>query len=277
MNLAELAKQKIDNYTNNLVTLKDFIRTESTFVVNPTDDNQYLCVEITIPSTCNLTNVDNKLNFIYRTALHLYEDEDFKDYLKKTLRISDIQFLNYNVLTNIDTVEITALIKMPRDNVTKTLKSRFDGIYENVKEEILKNAELGCSAHTIPVEMKMSDLLPLADHEITELENHIIRKRKTKIMKKIIIPVTAIIALLIYPFQSFHIIGSILILAVLICGLYISVKSKPTPATFDINMSLINGINTLYAQTKFSKTCFLLASVFYLIASIVKIKDQESK
>ena len=36
-------------------------------------------------------------------------------------------------------------------------------------------------------------------------------------------------------------------------------------------------VNSLYAQTKFSKTCFLLASVFYLIASIVKIKDQESK
>ena len=95
--------------------------------------------------------------------------------LKKTLRISDIQFLNYNVLTNIDTVEITALIKMPRDNVTKTLKSRFDNIYEKVKEEILKNAEPGCS---IPVEMKMSDLLPLADHETTGLENHIINTLK---------------------------------------------------------------------------------------------------
>lgn len=178
MNLAELAKQKIDNYTSNLATLKDFIRTESTFVANPTEDNQYLCVGITIPLTCNLTNVDNKLNFIYRTALHLYEDEDFKDYLKKTLRISNIQFLNYNVLTNIDTVEITALIKMPRDNVTKTLKSRFDSVYENVKEEILKNAELGCSAHTIPADMKMSDLLPLTDHEITELENHIINTLK---------------------------------------------------------------------------------------------------
>ena len=78
MNLAELAKQKIDNYTNNLVTLKDFIRTESTFVANPTEDNQYPCVGITIPLTCDLTNVDNKLNFVYRTALHLYEDEDFK-------------------------------------------------------------------------------------------------------------------------------------------------------------------------------------------------------
>lgn len=178
MTLAELAKQKIDNYTNNLVTLKDFIRTESIFVANPTDDNQYFCVGITIPLTCNLTNVDNKLNFVYKTALSLYDDNSFKDYLKKTLRISDIQFLNYNVLTNIDTVEITALIKMPRDNVTKTLKSRFDNIYEKVKEEILKNAELGCSAHTIPADMKMSDLLPLADHEITELENHIINTLK---------------------------------------------------------------------------------------------------
>lgn len=102
---------------------------------------------ITIPLTCDLTNVDNKLNFVYRTALHLYEDEDFKDYLKKTLRISDIQYLNYNVLTNIDTVEITTLIKIPRDNVTKTLKERFDNIYENVKQEILKNAELGCSIY----------------------------------------------------------------------------------------------------------------------------------
>ena len=67
---------------------------------------------------------------------------------------------------------------MPRDNVAKALKSRFDNIYENVKQEILKNAELGCSAHTIPVEMKMSDLLPLTDHEITKLENHIINTLK---------------------------------------------------------------------------------------------------
>ena len=75
-------------------------------------------------------------------------------------------------------------------------------------------------------------------------------------MKKIIIPVTIIVALLIYPFQSFHIIGSILILAVLIYGLYISVKNKPTPATFDINMSLINGINTLYAPDQVFKNMF---------------------
>ena len=68
---------------------------------------------------------------------------------------------------------------MPRDNVTKTLKSRFDNVYENVKQEIIKYAELGCSAHTIPVEMKMSDLLPLTDHEITELENHIINTLNT--------------------------------------------------------------------------------------------------
>lgn len=178
MKLAELAKQKTDNYTSNLATLKNFIATDGVFVANPTEDNQYLCVGITIPLTCDLINVDNKLNFIYRTALHLYEDEDFKDSLKKTLRISDIQFLKYNVLTNIDTVKITTLIKMPRDNVAKALKSRFDSVYENVKQEILKYAELGCSAHTIPVEMKMSDLLPLTDNEITELENHIINTLK---------------------------------------------------------------------------------------------------
>lgn len=73
MTLAELAKQKIDNYTNNLATLKDFIRTESTFVANPTEDNQYLCVGITIPLTCDLTNVDNKLNFVLQNSTSLIQ------------------------------------------------------------------------------------------------------------------------------------------------------------------------------------------------------------
>lgn len=38
MTLAELVKQKVSNYTNNLKTLKDFIITKGTFMANMTDD-----------------------------------------------------------------------------------------------------------------------------------------------------------------------------------------------------------------------------------------------
>lgn len=173
MKLAEIAKQKASNYINNLKTVKDFIITKGAFMANMTDDKKHFYVEITIPLTCNLTNVDNKLYFIYQIALHLSSDDDFKNHLKQMLHINNIQLLNYDVIKDSNTVKITTFVKIPLSDVTQILKNRFDNIYDNVKAEILKYAELGYSQQTISLELQMSDLMPLTGQEAQDLRNYI--------------------------------------------------------------------------------------------------------
>lgn len=89
------------------------------------------------------------------------------------LHINDIQFLNYDVIKDSNTVKITTFVKIPLSDVTQILKNRFDNIYDNVKVEILKYAELGYSQQTISLELQLSDLMPLTGQEAQDLRNYI--------------------------------------------------------------------------------------------------------